>query len=642
MARKILGEQGSSNTSLVRDAVATSHDYTTEKNDLVIAERPVTITLDRHPYVGQICQVVADIFARDKKLHIRGGEYPINGGDVHLSGSSTITFTFTVRKEWVPSTERGRRGPRGDEGRRGPTGTTGPTGATGPTGLPGSASATGATGPAGSSGPTGALGSTGPTGPTGNTGPTGSTGPTGITGFGATGPTGPAGGPTGSTGPTGSFATNPNLAQPAWFISFATGNDTNSGTVVGSPLKTWVELFRRWGTSPEFTIPAVDITVIDHNIADAILGELYSMGTVITVHPLTNPVASTGVFTTVRAENITTNIPPGMTDVSVAVWTPGARIRNTTVGPRLGAIGWILKDEGAGVARTTDFYLAGSSALHSPIPGDTYAIDTLTSLFVADLTLSSNFISNAAILGIAFNDLAVKAGPFGVSVFQGTSSPNTALNRCSFTGIITTVYTQITLNVCLVMGRIFATQTNLTIAGGGGIGVGANNIALLQQFSFATLNGVIGQNFAIVFSDFSGGVGLGTVANFDALASSQNIAGDGMVLGDSLADGSQGTYNSISQVWGSGNAGTGLRFGTNGTFNYRTASGIPTITGATDFTMGYEAADSNAVACDPATFVQGAALSCTWTHLAAAFGITGFGGSCFQPNKNNRITRRAA
>lgn len=180
MAHRVLGEQGSGNTSLTRDTVATEHDYTTKKNDLVIATQPITITLDRDPYVGQVCQIVADTFGRrDGRLLVRGGEHPINGGDVRMSESSTVTFTYTVHREWVPSAERGRRGRRGEEG---PKGTAGSAGVTGPTG-PGTGS-TGATGPTGVTGPccTGATGPTGTQGRVGESGGPGATGPTGLAG----------------------------------------------------------------------------------------------------------------------------------------------------------------------------------------------------------------------------------------------------------------------------------------------------------------------------------------------------------------------------------------------------------------------------------------------------------------------------
>lgn len=143
MAKRISGEQGSSNTSIVRQTIETEHDYEAMPgDDLIIVTKPIIITLPKNPYVGEVLQIVADVFKdehdeRSERLLIRGGKHAINGGDIHLRKSSTITLTFTVNREWVPSVERGPRGRRGEEGHHGatgPTGSTGPTGATGPTG----------------------------------------------------------------------------------------------------------------------------------------------------------------------------------------------------------------------------------------------------------------------------------------------------------------------------------------------------------------------------------------------------------------------------------------------------------------------------------------------------------------------------
>jgi hypothetical protein len=245
MAKRISGEQGSSNTSLVRQTISTDHDYDAAPgDDLIIATRPITITLPEFPYVGEVLQIVVDVFRakRDEKLCVRGGQYPINGGDIRLPESSTITLTFTVHHEWVPSAERGPRGRKGEEGPRGRHGSTGPAGSTGPTGF-GSTGTTGPTGPfGGPAGATGPVGATGPTGITGPTGPTGSTGTQGIPGnatsTGATGPTGPTG-PTGaqgvpgsatSTGATGATgSTGPTGAQGVPGSATSTGATGNTG-----------------------------------------------------------------------------------------------------------------------------------------------------------------------------------------------------------------------------------------------------------------------------------------------------------------------------------------------------------------------------------------------------------------------------
>lgn len=216
MARRVHGEQGSSNTSFVRQIISTNDDYELiVSDDAVIVTEPATITLPENPYVGETHQIVADVMEHHHhpSVLVRGGRYSINGGNIRLRQSSTVTLTFTVHKEWVPSAQRGRRGEqgeRGPRGHRGHTGSTGATGATGTTGTIGSTGPTGSTG-FGATGPTGPgnAGTTGPTGPC-CTGPTGTPGPTGAFG----GPTGPVGS-TGTSGPTGAFGgpTGPTGAQ---------------------------------------------------------------------------------------------------------------------------------------------------------------------------------------------------------------------------------------------------------------------------------------------------------------------------------------------------------------------------------------------------------------------------------------------
>lgn len=214
MARRIHGEQGSGNTSFVKQIISTNDDYELMvSDDAVIVTEPATVTLPDAPYVGETHQIVADVMPghHNPTVLVRGGRFSINGGNIRLRQSSTVTLTFTVHKEWIPSAQRGRRGEEGPRGHRGHTGSTGPTGfgATGPTGVTGATGpcCTGATGPTGAQGRVGESGGPGATGATGPTGTsTGTTGPTGPSGSGSTGPTGlGATGPTGSGGPTGPF-----------------------------------------------------------------------------------------------------------------------------------------------------------------------------------------------------------------------------------------------------------------------------------------------------------------------------------------------------------------------------------------------------------------------------------------------------
>jgi hypothetical protein len=640
MARKIMGEQGSSNTSFVRDSVSTADDYVAKKNDLIIATRPCRVTLDRAPYVGQICQVVADVFechGKHERVVVEGGEYPINGGNVHLKESSTCTFTFTVHKEWVPSAERGRRGPRGEEGRRGPAGATGSTGATGPTGLPGTASATGATGPTGDGGPTGPMGtSTGPTGPTGATGP-GPAGPAGSTGpTGATGPTGPTGA-TGNTGPTGTFpVSNPNLAQPNWFISNLTGNDANDGITALTPLKTKAQLLFRWGPNPVFTIPTVTVNIIDDNISDAVAIPISNLeGTIITWQAFANAVSSTGSFTAVTPVNTATNTPPKVQDGAIA-WTPGARIRNTTIGPRLNSVMWVLKDEGGGVARVTgEGDINGT--LTVPVVGDTYAIDTLTPIFVTGISVDVTTLTIVPLsLGVMkFVGLDIKSGSNNLIIVEGDNSGLTLIQcRMSASTLSFRMGSMSFLSSLFFLTSVtFFGGGRLNCSNGGGYtaGVGANSGIATREGAFLQLTNWMSQAFAICVTTGSTGQSGGTwVGSFDGFVSGTNPTGSGLyvgLLGNSGGAGSKFFAGSV--LFGSGNSQAGVFVGAGAVFEYLTGS-TPTITGGTsDFRLiiSVNPGDFSSVNYDYVSGAQTPPILNTWANLVLPIASGGFGGA---------------
>ena len=441
--------------------------------------------------------------------------------------------------------------------------------------------------------------------------------------------------------------------QPAWFISYLTGNDQNSGITLASPLKTFAEFFRRLGSN-KITIPTMDITVIDHNIADAICGSIDTLGTVVTIHPLSNTVASTGSFSAVRTRVAATNTPGGVTD-GVIAWTPGTRIRNTTAGARFGTIGWVAKDEGSGLARVGVFYNPTVGGIVVPLVSDTYAIDTLTSIWISSLEVNGTETSSGTFNFsgcFIFRDFTIQLGP----VFGGfaTITGNAAQGVTFLNSIISGPGTFFAQNTYLYLRGSFLNNVLLNIIGGyttldssSALGVGNNNCGRVRLNAVMEFYNFLGQNHAFSFgngANVSVQLNFG-YGNFDAQVSTTNPSGDGLIIGDEIGGTWLGpaSFSTSGTVWGSGNTGTGIRFGTNGFLAYKNAASIPTITGTSDFVMGYEAADGYAVANDPATYIQGAATACSWTNLNAAYASgTGFGGSCYQPNKNNRITRRTA
>lgn len=613
MARKIIGEQGSGNTSLVRDTVATAHDYTTQKNDLVIATRPVVITLDRSPYVGQVCQIVADTFGgRDKKLHIRGGEHPINGGNVHLPESSSITFTFTVHREWISTTER--RDSRGEKGPKGPTG---------------------------SNGVNGSLGATGPTGPC-------CTGSTGATGFSAMGPTGPTGSK-GSTGATGPGNANSNLLEPAWWISFLMGNDANVGTNVGAPLKTFAELFNRLGgRNPLISISLMTIWVIDHDISDSLAGGFQCFGdpTVIEIRAVSTPVISSGILSGVTTQDTSTNTRPSVQDGIIA-WTPTSRLRLTT-GANIDAIAFVLKDEGTGIADTTNFAQTDIDPATplTPVVGDHYVIESLPFLFVSDLNVTAIGVAAqqdvASTPGIQIRDLAIQAGPIGsIGIIGFVTLINSTIKTPQHGAVITYVSKFTFYNALVDNTEIIFLNSMFTSFVGGGVGTTIESVVLAGQLSSLSVADFIGEDFAFTICEGSVMVCASPVANFNATASTLNPHGDGIIIGEAH-NGAQGgsgrlftTFNGL--LWGKGNAGVGLSVLDDATASTRQLFHC-TITGALgDFRLASGADGLIATSYDTTTFVQGAVLTTTWAHLYAAFGPGGLGNSAHNPNHKTQV-----
>src|SRR5579872_1245038 len=56
------------------------------------------------------------------------------------------------------------------------------------------------------------------------------------------------------------------LTQAAWWIDPQAGSDSNTGVTSGTPLKTWAELVRRWGTNAPFLAQTTTVTFLSSQI----------------------------------------------------------------------------------------------------------------------------------------------------------------------------------------------------------------------------------------------------------------------------------------------------------------------------------------------------------------------------------------
>ena len=463
------------------------------------------------------------------------------------------------------------------------------------------------------------------------------------------------------------------LSQSNWWIDGLNGSDGNTGLTAATPLKTFARLFAMLGGSDgstiNWTIPLVTINFINHQVSDAISGitlKAVSSNTQVVFQGGTPTLVTnggTGAFTAVRAQVTASNTPPGTTDPG-AVWVPGLRRRNTTVGARFGAVDFILKDEGAGVARANNAcvnsFNSNATGLITHLVGDTYVLEQLPKLYVDTLTLLDN---NASLYlnGPAFHPFNILEGdlspiPGKDNCIGGTSG--LALHRSILSGTsggggfkANRYIGSISLYMkssCIYDASVIGGNQGFLFAGIYSCGVGVNSAAhpyglfttASQAFGGAArFNNWIGQSFPIYL--VGNGILLSTFANFDQTVGGNSALGDGVNIGNPFNPGYPGNAVITGPLWGSGNAGVGLTISDNSTCTVLSAAVASTITitgTAGDFQLGKTRA-TGLVACsyDPTTLVQTATLPTTWANFVAAVGGTGFGGRAHNPSNNAHL-----
>lgn len=441
---------------------------------------------------------------------------------------------------------------------------------------------------------------------------------------------------------------NAELSITDWWISFATGNDTNAGTDSGHPLKTFAELFNRWGSSsPVFTIPAITIHVFDHDVSDAVFGQFncLSINTVITIQAVTTHTVHSGSITAVTTKDISNNIPPKVKDGTVT-WTPGTRIRLTS-GTNSGAIAWINKNEGSGVARTTDFILTDSdpTTTLTPSPGDNYTTENLTVLYIADINVSGVGLgaqgSVGTTPGVQVRDMNIQGGASGTIDINGNIG--LVLVNSMFDGYgFTTDVASVNFGSLLTMYNAYTKALEITVDaarmtsyGGGALGLGHSCAVWVENASSVRVSDFIGQNYIFTVGGNSNCVASGPIGSFDAVGGTLNPGGDGILIGQ-VHDGAD-SYSGIfscaftGTVWGNGNAGVGVALVVNSNFHFNGGLSVPcTITGALgDVRLGRRVEDLSGVSyLEDRT--QSEPFVCSWANIAKF-------GSAHNPNENTHI-----
>lgn len=166
---------------------------------------------------------------------------------------------------------------------------------------------------------------------------------------------------------------NPNWLVTDWYIDGVTGDDTNSGTVIGSPIKTGEELLKRLG--PYAIWPqSVTVHVLANGMIDALVlkGVMQVAGDHLDVVGTPTLVADCGTITTYTALNHATPTAPEISTTLIGDFTPyiWKRIRLTS-GVDIGAVAWILASNPGGVglqfARTERWSIPNTASTSSTL-----------------------------------------------------------------------------------------------------------------------------------------------------------------------------------------------------------------------------------------------------------------------------------
>jgi hypothetical protein len=199
---------------------------------------------------------------------------------------------------------------------------------------------------------------------------------------------------------------NPNWLVTDWYIDGVTGDDTNSGMVIGAPIKTGAELLRRLG--PYAMWPqSVTVHVLANGMTDALVlrGLMMVAGNHLDVVG-TPTVLLSSTVATYAARNHATPVAHQLTVTALADVTPyqWRRLRLTT-GVNTGAVSWVACSNPAGVgfatARTspwTNLVVNSATAYRTgtvvPAPGDGLNIESLP--FVPSISIFLDSTRNIA------------------------------------------------------------------------------------------------------------------------------------------------------------------------------------------------------------------------------------------------------
>jgi hypothetical protein len=192
---------------------------------------------------------------------------------------------------------------------------------------------------------------------------------------------------------------NPNWLVTDWYIDGTVGDDTNSGTLIGAPIKTGAELLRRLG--PYAMWPqSVTVHVLANGMIDALIlhGMMMVAGTHLDIIGTPTQLFDCGTIATITTIDHITPAAPQLTCTGVADWTPyiGKRLQVIT-GASATATTWIATASPAGIgvntARTPRWTRINTTSTTAPIQmvtpavGSTVIVESLPLIPVIEIEL---------------------------------------------------------------------------------------------------------------------------------------------------------------------------------------------------------------------------------------------------------------
>jgi hypothetical protein len=370
------------------------------------------------------------------------------------------------------------------------------------------------------------------------------------------------------------------LLQAAWFVS-TSGSNENDGATALTPVKTDVEILRRWGLGQSARI-GVPVTI---TYAQSPAGQTNFNVEVVTGGSLTlvgTPTISKAgtIITAVQAQVRTAGAEAGwaITGSGLGATEVGkfAVITAGTAG-NIGAYAYVLKDEGGGKVRVTPFgkFSAASAPFTqvTPVVGDTIEIRD-----VAATTLAVGLIG----LTGSLSDI-IAASPTRNCVvldslrLDGSSS---TFNGCVDTNGMNVQYARTVFNAMTLMGASRSLSFHSICGGGvasGGIAVRATSATFRQTGFSGVLSASTGSGVTLnadcYFQNATLSVVRGSFSSTQGAAFFDRSVSDQAML---IASGGFVQHTGAVPDWGTANAGHGITLQSNATYSYATK---PTING---------------------------------------------------------------